>query len=95
MQGRQAQAIQTLIAHLNTLGSTKPVDMLQQLAYYFYGQQDYRSAATITAQALAQCPDDPAILANMATCCSKAGQLEQAVEYARKAARLQADNALA
>jgi len=95
LQGRQAQAIQTLIAHLNTLGSTKPVDMLQQLAYYFYGQQDYRSAATITAQALAQCPDDPAILANMATCCSKAGQLEQAVEYARKAARLQADNALA
>jgi len=74
------QAVQTM----NTFGVNKPKAIYEQLAYYLYLMNDYKSAAFFIEQGLVYYPDDHQMLSNLVTIYSSLGNHQKSVDIALK-----------
>jgi len=96
LSNNRAEAIQETIGEINAIQSEeKPVDLVLQLAYYFFLVNDYPSAATILEQQRTRTPANLQVLLNAAVCHSRSGKSEDAVKRAKEVIKKDPANSLA
>jgi hypothetical protein len=95
LKGQRLEAVQKVIGQLNAFGADKPLQLVFQLAYYFFLINDYVAAATVLQNQLLRTPNHPELLTNLAVCCSRINQHAEAVNYANSAMAIQPSNTVA
>jgi len=74
------QAVQTM----NTFAVNKPKAIYEQLAYYLYLMNDYKSAAFFIEQGLIHYPKDHQMLSNLVSIYSSLGNHQKSVDFAKE-----------
>lgn len=92
VQGNKSIAIKETIDILNSIKSKKPKEIFEQLSYYFFLINDYKSSLFMLEQALNIYPNDITILCNLSVNYSRIQGYKKAIEYAKKAQVLDASN---
>jgi tetratricopeptide (TPR) repeat protein len=96
--GRQAEALQTLVNHVNGAVSRNEVPsarLYEQMGYYLFLQKSYPAALSSLQRSHQIDPDNAQNTLNLAVLYQRVGQHEQAVESAQKALAATPDNFVA
>lgn len=80
----KGQCIKLTIDALNEHGRIKPKGLYEQIAYYLYLSDDFKSAALFTEQGLAQYPDDRQMGSNLVSIYSQLKRHQDAIDTADK-----------
>ncbi len=84
LKNQKNKAINQAVQTMNTYGVKKPKGCYEQLAYYLYLANDYKSAMFFLEQALIAYPNDLQLMVNLASTYSKSNYNEKAIELGKR-----------